>query len=128
MCGKLEAELATMDAASATEFRAEYGLTETGLARTIRASFELLNLISFFTVGPDEVRAWAITAGTPAQEAAGKIHSDIQRGFIRAEIVAYAEFIRTGSMAEAKRQGVLRLEGKTYIVKDGDIAQFLFNV
>ena len=128
MCGKLEAELATMDAASATEFRADYGLSETGLARTIRASYELLNLISFFTVGPDEVRAWSITAGTPAQEAAGKIHSDIQRGFIRAEIVAYDDFIRVGSMAEAKKQGVLRLEGKTYIMKDGDIAQFLFNV
>jgi hypothetical protein len=128
MCGKLEAELTTMDAASAAEFRAEYGLSETGLARTIRASFELLNLISFFTVGPDEVRAWSITAGTPAQQAAGKVHSDIERGFIRAEIVAYIEFIRTGSMAEAKRQGVLRLEGKTYVVKDGDIAQFLFNL
>jgi len=128
MCGKLEAELATMDAASASEFRADYGLAETGLARTIRASYELLNLVSFFTVGPDEVRAWSITAGTVAQAAAGKIHSDIERGFIRAEVVAYDGLIRTGSMAEAKRQGVLRLEGKTYVVKDGDIAHFLFNV
>jgi hypothetical protein len=128
LCGKLEAELATMDAASAAEFRADYGLYETGLARTIRASYELLNLISFFTVGPDEVRAWSITAGSPAQVAAGKIHSDIERGFIRAEVVTYDELIRTGSMAEAKRQGVLRLEGKTYIVKDGDIAHFLFNL
>lgn len=128
MCGKLEAELAAMDEASAAEFRADYSLTETGLARTVRASYELLDLISFFTVGPDEVRAWSITAGTPAQQAAGKIHSDIERGFIRAEVVAYEELIRTGSMPEAKKQGVLRLEGKTYIVKDGDIAHFLFNV
>ncbi|ADJ26660.1 GTP-binding protein YchF [Dehalogenimonas lykanthroporepellens BL-DC-9] len=128
MCGKLEAELAAMDEASADEFRADYSLTETGLARTIRASYELLDLISFFTVGPDEVRAWSITAGTPAQQAAGKIHSDIERGFIRAEVVAYDDLLRTGSMPEAKKQGVLRLEGKTYIVKDGDIAHFLFNV
>ena len=128
MCGKLEAELATMDAASAAEFRSDYGLTETGLSRTIRASYALLNLISFFTAGTDECRAWSITAGTVAQQAAGKIHSDIERGFIRAEIIAYNDFVRVGTMAEAKRQGVLRLEGKTYIVKDGDIAQFLFNV
>lgn len=128
MCGRLEAELATMDADSAAEFRSDYGLAETGLARTVRASYELLNLISFFTVGPDEVRAWSISAGLPAQQAAGKIHSDIERGFIRAELVAYEDLIRTGSMAEAKKQGVLRLEGKTYIVKDGDIAHFLFNV
>ncbi len=128
MCGKLEAELATMDEASAVEFRADYGLAETGLTRTVRASYELLDLISFFTVGPDEVRAWSITAGIPAQQAAGKIHSDIERGFIRAEVVAYDDLIRTGSMPEAKKQGVLRLEGKTYIVKDGDIAHFLFNV
>jgi hypothetical protein len=87
-----------------------------------------LNLISFFTAGADECRAWSITAGTVAQIAAGKIHSDIQRGFIRAEIVAYDDFIRVGTMAEAKKQGVLRLEGKTYVMKDGDIAQFLFNV
>ncbi len=128
LCGKLEAELATMDAASAAEFRSDYGLSETGLSRTIRASYALLNLISFFTAGPDECRAWSITAGTVAQVAAGKIHSDIQRGFIRAEIVAYDDFIRVGTMAEAKRQGILRLEGKTYVMKDGDIAQFLFNI
>jgi GTP-binding protein YchF len=128
MCGRLEAELAAMDADSAAEFRSDYGLVETGLARTVRASYELLELISFFTVGPDEVRAWSISAGLPAQQAAGKIHSDIERGFIRAEVVAYDDLIRTGSMAEAKKQGVLRLEGKTYIVKDGDIAHFLFNV
>ena len=128
MCGKLEAELATMDDESAAEFRSDYGLSETGLARTVRASYELLDLISFFTVGPDEVRAWSIESGTPAQQAAGKIHSDIERGFIRAEVVAYDDLIRLGAMAEAKKQGVLRLEGKTYIVKDGDIAHFLFNI
>ncbi|MGI2336022.1 MAG: redox-regulated ATPase YchF [Dehalogenimonas sp.] len=128
MCGKLEAELVTMDDESAAEFRSDYGLAETGLTRTVRASYELLDLISFFTVGPDEVRAWSISAGLPAQQAAGKIHSDIERGFIRAELVAYDDLIRTGSMAEAKKQGVMRLEGKTYIVKDGDIAHFLFNV
>lgn len=128
LCGKLEAELAGMDEASADEFRADYGLKETGLARTIRASYALLDLISFFTVGPDEVRAWSITAGMNAQAAAGKIHSDIERGFIRAEVVHYDDLIRTGTMAEAKKAGVLRLEGKTYTVKDGDIAHFLFNV
>ena len=128
MCGQIEAELTAMDDETATEFRTDYGLAETGLSRTIRASYELLNLISFFTVGPDEVRAWSITAGTPAQLAAGKIHSDIERGFIRAEVVTYDDLIRTGSMAEAKKQGVLRLEGKTYTVKDGDIAHFLFNI
>lgn len=128
MCGKLEAELINMDEAEAAEFRSSYGLKETGLDRTIRASYELLDLISFFTVGPDEVRAWTITRGTIAQKAAGKIHSDIERGFIRAEIVHVNDLLAAGSLAEVRKRGQLRLEGKTYLVQDGDTANFLFNV
>jgi ribosome-binding ATPase YchF (GTP1/OBG family) len=94
----------------------------------IQRSYELLGLISFFTVGPDECRAWTIAAGTPAVEAAGVIHSDIQRGFIRAEVVGYNDLIETGGLPESRKAGKLRLEGKTYIVQDGDIAHFLFNV
>ncbi|PKH44873.1 GTP-binding protein YchF, partial [Dehalococcoides mccartyi] len=128
MCGKLEAELINMDEAEATEFRSSYGLKETGLDRTIRASYDLLDLISFFTVGPDEVRAWTITRGTISQKAAGKIHSDIERGYIRAEIVHVGDLLTAGSLAEVRKRGQLRLEGKTYIVQDGDTANFLFNV
>jgi len=128
MCGKLEAELAAMDEQTAAEFRAEYGLKVTGLERTIRASYDLLGLISFFTVGPDEVKAWTITRGTPAQQAAGKIHSDIERGFIRAEVIAWDELLRVGGLVEARHKGLLRLEGKTYTVRDGDVINFLFNV
>jgi ribosome-binding ATPase YchF (GTP1/OBG family) len=94
----------------------------------IEKSYELLGLISFLTAGPDEVRAWTIRRGTPAVEAAGAIHTDIQRGFIRAEIVAYDDLVRAGGMPEAKKQGTVRMEGKTYIVKDGDVCHFLFNV
>jgi ribosome-binding ATPase YchF (GTP1/OBG family) len=94
----------------------------------IGASYGLLGLISFLTAGPDEVRAWPIRKGTPALEAAGTIHSDIQRGFIRAEVVAYKDLIAAGTMAEAKKHGTIRMEGKTYVVQDGDICNFLFNV
>src|SRR5262249_19072090 len=96
--------------------------------RVIHASYGLLGLISFLTAGPDEVRAWTIRRGTPAVEAAGVIHSDIQRGFIRAEVVAYNDLLAASSMAEAKKAGTVRLEGKTYVVQDGDICNFLFNV
>jgi ribosome-binding ATPase YchF (GTP1/OBG family) len=96
--------------------------------RVIAESYKLLGLISFLTTGPDEVRAWTILQHTPAVEAAGAIHSDIQRGFIRAEIVAYDDLIKAGGMNEAKKAGTVRLEGKTYIVKDGDVCHFLFNV
>jgi GTP-binding protein YchF len=128
LCGKLEMDLAGLDEASTTEFLSGYGLEKTGLERVIQTSFELLGLISFLTVGEDEVRAWPIQHDTPAQKAAGKVHSDIERGFIRAEVVSYKDLIDCGSLAEARKRGLLRLEGKIYIVNDGDIINFLFNV
>ena len=127
-CGKLEMELAQMGEDAMAEFRKEFGMTESGLDRTIKVSYELLDLISFLTVGEDECRAWPIKRGTEAVKAAGKIHTDIERGFIRAEVIHYSELKRLGSIAEAKKQGLLRLEGKTYIVQDGDTINFLFNV
>lgn len=127
-CGKLEAELAQLPDDEAKEFRGSLGLSESPMDRIARLSYELLNYISFFTVGADEVKAWTITRGTPAVRAAGKIHSDLEKGFIRAEVVGYEDFIQCGAMAEAKKKGVFRLEGKTYEVKDGDIMNILFNV
>ncbi len=127
-CGKLEAELAQMDEAGAAEFRADYGLTESGLARAIRLSYEISDMISFFTVGEDECRAWPIRRGTTAQKAAGKIHTDLEKGFIRAETISYDNLVRCGTLAEGKKQGVLRQEGKEYIVQDGDVLNILFNV
>ena len=127
-CGKLEMELSQMGDEAMTEFRKEFGMTESGLDRTIKVSYELLDLISFLTVGEDECRAWPIKRGTEAVKAAGKIHTDIERGFIRAEVIHYTELKKVGSLAEAKKQGLLRLEGKTYIVQDGDTVNFLFNV
>ncbi len=127
-CGKLEMELAQMGEDAMAEFRKEFGMTESGLDRTIKVSYELLDLISFLTVGEDECRAWPIKRGTEAVKAAGKIHTDIERGFIRAEVIHYSELKRVGSLVEAKKQGLLRLEGKTYIVQDGDTINYLFNV
>jgi ribosome-binding ATPase YchF (GTP1/OBG family) len=106
----------------------DLGIEETARTRVIHESYRLLGLISFLTTGEDEVRAWPIREHTPAVEAAGAIHSDIQRGFIRAEVVAYDDLIAAGTMAEAKKQGTVRMEGKTYIVQDGDICHFLFNI
>ncbi len=128
LAGKIEAEISQLNEEDARLFLEDLGITETSRERVIRLSYDLLGLISFFTVGPDEVRAWTIRRGTPAAEAAGEIHSDIQRGFIRAEVVAYDDLITAGGMPEARKAGTLRLEGKHYIVKDGDIAHFLFNV
>jgi ribosome-binding ATPase len=128
LAGKIEAELAQLDDEDAAAFMEDLGITVPARDRVIESSYRLLGLMSFLTAGPDEVRAWTIRANTPAVEAAGTIHSDIQRGFIRAEIVAYDDLMRCGSMAEGKKQGVVRMEGKTYIVKDGDICHFLFNV
>ncbi len=128
LCGKVEAELAQLDDDDARVFMDDLGISKPARDRVIQLSYELLGLISFLTAGPDEVRAWTIRRNTPAVEAAGAIHSDIQRGFIRAEIVAYKDLIAAGSMAEAKKVGTVRLEGKTYIVQDGDICHFLFNV
>lgn len=128
ICGELEMELTQLDGKASEEFRNEYGLTESGADRIIRLSYSLLGLVSFFTTGSDEVKAWSVNEGTEAVKAAGKIHSDIEKGFIRAEVIGYDDFIKCGSMAEAKKQGLLRLEGKTYIVKDGDLITVLFNV
>ncbi|MCL2679656.1 MAG: redox-regulated ATPase YchF [Dehalococcoidia bacterium] len=128
LCGKLEMDISGLDEASVGDFLKEYGLAQTGLERVIQTSYELLGLISFLTVGPDEVRAWPVAKGSPAQKAAGKIHSDIERGFIRAEVIGYKELLEVKTMAEAKKRGLLRLEGKTYTVQDGDVINFLFNV
>ena len=126
--GKLERELGDMSPEEAAEFLAEFGITSSALDRVIKKSYEILGLISFFTVGEDEVKAWTIKRGTPALEAAGVIHSDIQKGFIRAEVVGYDDLMEAGSLNEAKKRGTLRLEGKTYEVKDGDVVHFRFNV
>ena len=128
LAGQIEMEIGRLDAADAAAFMADLGIAESGLDRVIRRSFELLGLIPFFTVGPDECRAWTIRRGATAVEAAGEIHSDIQRGFIRAEVVAYDDLIAAGGMNEAKRAGTFRREGKTYVVQDGDTINFLFNV
>ncbi|MEN9937192.1 MAG: GTP-binding and nucleic acid-binding protein YchF [Chloroflexota bacterium] len=128
LAGKIEAELAQLDDEDARTFMDDLGIAEPARDRVIARSYDLLGLMSFLTAGPDEVRAWTIRKGTPAVEAAGAIHSDIQRGFIRAEIVAYDDLIRAGGMTEAKKQGTVRLEGKQYIVQDGDVCHFLFNV
>jgi ribosome-binding ATPase len=127
-CGKLEMELSQMGDEAMEEFRKEFGMEESGLNRAIKVSYELLDLISFLTVGEDECRAWPIKRGTEAVKAAGKIHTDIERGFIRAEVIHYTDLLKCGGYAEAKKQGLLRLEGKTYIVQDGDVINYLFNV
>jgi GTP-binding protein YchF len=126
--GKIEAELTQMSEEEAVEFRNDLGITEPGLDRMIRMSYDLTGLISFFTVGPDECRAWNVQRGATAPEAAGKIHTDLERGFIRAEVVRWDELLDDGSMAEARKHGHLRQEGKTYVVQDGDILNILFNV
>ena len=128
LCGKIEMEIAQLSPDEAEVFLDDLGIAEPALNKLIHLSYELLGLISFLTAGEDEVRAWTIRRGTDAQRAAGKIHSDIERGFIRAEVVAYDDFIAHGSMAGARDKGLVRLEGKTYEVKDGDIINFRFNV
>ena len=128
LCGKIEMEIAQLPPDEAEAFLADLGIAEPALNKLIHLSYGLLGFISFLTSGEDEVRAWTIRKGTAAQQAAGKIHSDIERGFIRAEVVAYEDFIAHGSMAAARDKGLVRLEGKTYEVKDGDIINFRFNV
>jgi len=128
LAGKAEMEIAQLDEADRMAFLKEIGIKEPARDRFIRVTYALMSLISFFTTGEDEVRAWTITQGTVARKAAGKIHSDIERGFIRAEVVAYDEFISHGSEAKCKEAGKLRLEGKDYVVKDGDIIHFRFAV
>ena len=121
ICGKVEAELAEMSDADAAEFLCSYGLKESGLVRLIRTTYRLLGLISFFTAGEDECRAWQIPANTRAQEGAGAIHSDLQKHFIRAETIRWDQLLEAGSEANARAKGTLRLEGKDYIVQDGDV-------
>jgi GTP-binding protein YchF len=126
--GKLEQELALMTTDEAEEFLAVYDIKASAMNRVIQESYELLGLISFFTIGKDEVRAWTVRRDTVALEAAGAIHTDIQKGFIRAEVLAYDDLIDAGSYNEARKKGTVRLEGKTYTVQDGDIIEFRFNV
>jgi len=121
ICGKVEAELAEMDDASAAEFLSSYNLKESGLVRLIRKTYELMGLISFLTVGEDECRAWTVLRGTRAVEAAGAIHTDLEKHFIRAEVIPWDALLEAGSEANARARGTLRLEGKDYIVKDGDV-------
>lgn len=128
ICGRLEQEIAELPLEEREAFAAELGIEETGIARVARTTYAHLGLISFFTVGEDEVKAWTIRRGMTAREAAGRIHSDIARGFIRAEVISYDELMATGSLAAARDKGLLRLEGKEYVMKDGDIVNFRFHV
>ena len=129
ICAKLEADIAELDdPEEKAMFMEELGMRESGLDKLIRSSYSLLGLISFLTAGPDECRAWTIKKGTKAPQAAGKIHSDFERGFIRAEVIAFDDLKACGSMAAAKAKGLVRSEGKDYVMKDGDVVNFLFNV
>jgi ribosome-binding ATPase len=128
VCGTLEQQIGELSPEDRQEFLDQYNFEESGRDRVIRTTFKLLDLILFFTAGPEEVRSWPLLRGTNAQKAAGTVHSDMERGFIRAEVVSYEDFLKTGSFADAKKQGVFRLEGKEYIVQDGDIITFRFNV
>ena len=128
VCAKLEAEIAELPPEEKTLFLEDLGITESGLDRLIRASYALLGLISYLTSGEDECRAWTITRGTKAPQAAGKIHTDFERGFIRAEVIAFEDLITAGTMAAARDKGLIRSEGKDYVVRDGDIILFRFNV
>lgn len=125
---KVESEIAELPAEDAKEFLAELGLAESGLDKLIKASYKLLGLVTFLTAGEQEVRAWTIKKGTKAPQAGGKIHSDIERGFIRAEIVSYNDLVLTGSSNAAREKGLVRLEGKEYVMQDGDVTYFRFNV
>lgn len=128
LSARIEMEIGQLEAEEAEVFRAEMGVVESSLERVIRLSYELLGLISFFTAGPDETRAWTIPAGSSAVDAAAAIHTDLARGFIRAEVIGWQELLDLGSMADARRQGKLRSEGKTYVMRDGDVTEILFNV
>jgi hypothetical protein len=126
VCAKIELEIAELDREDAAAFLADLGLRESGLDRVIRAAYDLLGYLSFFTTGEDECRAWSIPAGTVAQEAAGEIHSDLSRGFIRAEVVAYGDLVARGSLAACRKHAEVRLEGKDYVVRDGDVINVRF--
>ena len=128
ICGKLESELAELSDTEAEEYKKEAGISETGLAKMIRAGYGTLDLITFFTANKKEARAWTVRRGTPAPQAAGKIHSDMERGFISAEIINFPDLVRASSYSKAKERGIVRTEGKSCVIKDGDIAYFRFNV
>ena len=128
ICAQIEAEIAQLDREDKVAFLADLGIAESGLDRLIKAGYALLGLISYLTAGPKEVRAWTITRGTKAPQAAGKIHSDFERGFIRAEVIAFDDLMRLGTMTAAKDAGAVRSEGKEYVMQDGDIVLFRFNV
>ena len=128
LCAKIEEELVSLDEEDRVFFAEEYGITESGLDKLIKVGYETLGLISFLTTGEDETRAWTITKGTKAPGAAGKIHTDFEKGFIRAEIVNYSDLVACGSVQAAKEKGLLRSEGKEYVMKDGDVVHFRFNV
>lgn len=128
VCAKIESEIAELEDEEKADFLADLGLEESGLDKLIRAGYKLLGLLTFFTAGVQEVRAWTIRTGTKAPQAAGKIHTDIERGFIRAEVVSYDDLTTSGSQLAAKEKGLVRLEGKEYIMKDGDVVYFRFNV
>lgn len=128
VCAKFEEELCSLSDEEAELFKTELGLKETGLSKLIVASYDLLGLISYLTAGEKEVRAWTITKGTKAPKAAGKIHTDFERGFIKAEIVSYEDLVEAGNFLKAKEKGKVRMEGKDYVVKDGDVILFKFNV
>ena len=128
VCAQIEQEIAELDDDEKKMFLEDLGLSESGLEKLIKASYSLLGLISYLTAGEPEVRAWTIKKGTKAPQAAGKIHSDFERGFIRAEIVSYDDLMACGTYTAAKEKGLVRLEGKEYVVKDGDIILFRFNV
>ena len=128
ICGSIEAEISELDGEEKEAFLAGMGLSESGLDRLIRSGYELLGLITYFTAGVKEVRAWTIARGTKAPQAAGVIHSDFEKGFIRAEVIAYNDYIAAGGESGAKEKGLMRLEGKEYVVQDGDVKHFRFNV
>jgi len=128
ICANIEAEIAELDDDEKTAFLNDLGITESGLDRLIKSSYKLLGLISYLTGGPKEVRAWTITKGTKAPQAAGKIHTDFEKGFIRAEVIAFNDLVEAGTMTAAKEKGLIRSEGKDYVFKDGDVVLFRFNV
>ena len=128
LCAKVEEDLADLDDNEKSEFLKELGLNESGLDKLVKASYRLLNLMSFLTAGEKETRAWTIAIGTKAPQAAGKIHTDFEKGFIKAEVVNYKDLLELGSLAKAKEKGLVRVEGKEYVVKDGDVMLFRFNV
>ncbi|HEX7372348.1 MAG TPA: DUF933 domain-containing protein, partial [Thermodesulfobacteriota bacterium] len=128
ICGDLEAEMAELSEAERMEFLKEMGLAESALTQLIRIGYGLLHLITFYTIVGPELRAWTVPQGTHVPQAAGKIHSDMERGFIRAEVISYKEFLAVGSMSAAREKGLIRVEGKEYVVQDGDILHIRFHV